>query len=156
VGEGPGVRVSSAPTQNLQPTAAIPPSDGYYIRPTVFTDVDPADRLARDEIFGPVLSVFRVNTFDEALALAMDSDFALTGGLFSRNPRHIEQARRDFRVGDLYINRKITGAIVGRQPFGGLRMSGVGDKAGGPDYLLQFLQPRVIAENTMRRGFAPT
>ena len=127
----------------------------YYVPPTVFTDVDPNDALAREEIFGPVLSVFHVATFDDALALSLDSDFALTGGVYSRNPRHLDQARREFRVGDLYINRKITGAIVGRQPFGGLRMSGVGDKAGGPDYLLQFLQPRVIAENTMRRGFAP-
>ena len=87
--------------------------------------------------------------------MALDSQFALTGGVYSRNPRHIEQARRSFRVGNLYINRKVTGAIVGRQPFGGLGMSGIGDKAGGPHYLLQFMEPRVISENTMRRGFAP-
>ena len=93
---------------------------------------------------------------DEALALAMDSEFALTGGLFSRNPRNIEKAKRAFRVGNLYVNRGITGAVVGRQPFGGLRMSGIGDKAGSPDYLLQFLSPRTISENTTRRGFAPT
>ena len=118
-------------------------------------NVDRTDSLARDEIFGPVLSVFRARDFDHALEMALDSEFALTGGLFSRNPRNIERARREFRVGNLYINRKVTGAVVGRQPFGGLRMSGVGDKAGGPDYLLQFLQPRTITENTTRRGFAP-
>ncbi len=102
-----------------------------------------------------MLSVFRARDFDEALDIALDSEFALTGGVYSRNPRNIEQARREFRVGNLYINRKITGAVVGRQPFGGLALSGVGDKAGGPDYLLQFLEPRVVSENTMRRGFAP-
>ena len=111
--------------------------------------------LAREEIFGPVLSVFRADNFDEALEIALEVPFALTGGVYSRNPRNIERARDRFRVGNLYINRKTTGAIVGRQPFGGLRMSGVGDKAGGPDYLLQFLEPRTVTENTMRRGFAP-
>ena len=87
--------------------------------------------------------------------MAMRSSFALTGGIYSRNPRHVELARREFRAGNLYINRKITGAMVGRQPFGGLRLSGVGEKAGGPDYLRQFMQPRVVTENTVRRGFAP-
>ncbi|HXH22297.1 MAG TPA: proline dehydrogenase family protein [Dehalococcoidia bacterium] len=142
-------------TARLLARGAAPEGPGYYVAPTVFVDVDPADRLARDEIFGPVLSVFRARDFSEALGLALDSEFALTGGVFSRNPRHIDEARRAFRVGNLYINRKITGAIVGRQPFGGLRMSGIGDKAGGPHYLLQFMEPRVISENTMRRGFAP-
>jgi RHH-type proline utilization regulon transcriptional repressor/proline dehydrogenase/delta 1-pyrroline-5-carboxylate dehydrogenase len=132
-----------------------PASDGYYVAPTVFVDVDPSDHLARDEIFGPVLSVFHQPTMETALALALDSEFALTGGLFSRNPRSIERARQAFRVGNLYINRRITGAAVGRQPFGGLAMSGVGDKAGGPDYLLQFLSPRTVTENMTRRGFAP-
>jgi RHH-type proline utilization regulon transcriptional repressor/proline dehydrogenase/delta 1-pyrroline-5-carboxylate dehydrogenase len=131
------------------------PSAGYYVPPTVFTDVPLDSPLAREEIFGPVLCVFRAATFDEALEIAMDSDFALTGGIFSRNPRHIELARRTFRTGNLYINRKITGAVVGRQPFGGLAMSGLGEKAGGPDYVRQFMQPRVVTENTMRRGFAP-
>ena len=133
----------------------IPVSAGYYVAPTVFCDVDERSPLAQDEIFGPVLSVFRANDFAEALSIAMDSAFALTGGVYSRNPRNIDDARRAFRVGNLYINRKITGAIVGRQPFGGLAMSGIGDKAGGPDYLLQFMEPRMISENTMRRGFAP-
>jgi len=129
--------------------------DGYYVPPSVFTDVPLDSPLAREEIFGPVLSVFRARDFEEALEIAMHSEFALTGGVFSRNPRHIDAARRAFRAGNLYINRKITGAIAGRQPFGGLAMSGVGEKAGGPDYVRQFMQPRVVTENTMRRGFAP-
>jgi RHH-type proline utilization regulon transcriptional repressor/proline dehydrogenase/delta 1-pyrroline-5-carboxylate dehydrogenase len=132
-----------------------PEGDGHYVPPSVFVEVDPASPLARDEIFGPVLAVFRAGDMDEALALAADSEFALTGGLYSRNPRNIDRARRAFRVGNLYVNRKTTGAVVGRQPFGGLGLSGIGDKAGGPDYLLQFLQPRTISENTARRGFAP-
>src|SRR5207244_10356970 len=102
-----------------------------------------------------LLSVFRAVDFEEALEIALDSRFALTGGVFSRNPRHIDLARVAFRTGNLYINRKITGAIVGRQPFGGLAMSGAGEKAGGPDYVRQFMQARVVSENTMRRGFAP-
>jgi RHH-type proline utilization regulon transcriptional repressor/proline dehydrogenase/delta 1-pyrroline-5-carboxylate dehydrogenase len=146
---------SGLETAKLLVQGGRPAGNGYYVAPAVFTDVAGDDLLATDEIFGPVLSVFRTGTFDEALALALDSQFALTGGLFSRNPRNIERARAAFRVGNLYINRKTTGAIVGRQPFGGLAMSGVGDKAGGPDYLLQFLQPRTITENTTRRGFAP-
>ena len=100
--------------------------------PTVFTDVPPDSKPAREEIFGPILSVFHADSFDDALDIAMDSEFALTGGVFSRNPRHVDMARRRFRVGNLYINRKITGAVVGRQPFGGLAMSGIGEKAGGP------------------------
>ena len=136
---------------HLSPNTSQPP----YVPPTIFTDVPLDSPLAREEIFGPVLSVFRAKDFEEALAIAMHSDFALTGGVFSRNPRHIEAARRGFRTGNLYINRKITGAIAGRQPFGGLAMSGVGEKAGGPDYVRQFMQPRVVTENTTRRGFAP-
>ena len=93
--------------------------------------------------------------FDQALDIANDSSFALTGGIFSRSPAHIEKARREFHVGNLYINRGITGAVVERQPFGGLKLSGIGSKAGGPDYLLQFLEPRTISENTLRHGFAP-
>jgi RHH-type proline utilization regulon transcriptional repressor/proline dehydrogenase/delta 1-pyrroline-5-carboxylate dehydrogenase len=142
-------------TARLLVQGAQPDADGHYVAPTVFVDVDPASPLARDEIFGPVLAVFHVPDVTGALALALDSEFALTGGLFSRNPRNIEIARRTFRVGNLYINRKITGAVVGRQPFGGLGLSGIGDKAGGPDYLLQFLSARTISENTARRGFAP-
>jgi RHH-type proline utilization regulon transcriptional repressor/proline dehydrogenase/delta 1-pyrroline-5-carboxylate dehydrogenase len=92
--------------------------------------------------------------FEAALALAMDSDYALTGGVFSRSPSHLRRAEESFRVGNLYINRGITGAIVGRQPFGGRQMSGVGYQAGGPDYLVQFVEGRVICEHTLRRGFA--
>ena len=129
---------------------------GWFVPPTIFTEVPPASRIAQEEIFGPVLSVMRAVDFSHALELANDSQYALTGGVFSRSPARIEQARRHFRVGNLYINRPMTGALVGRQPFGGFKMSGGGTKAGGHDYLLNFLYQRVVTENTMRRGFAPT
>ncbi|TMA09353.1 MAG: L-glutamate gamma-semialdehyde dehydrogenase [Deltaproteobacteria bacterium] len=131
------------------------PKEGYYIGPVIFSEIRPHHRLAQEEIFGPVLSVMRARDFDEALEIAGRSSYALTGGLFSRSPARIEKARREFRVGNLYINRGITGAIVERQPFGGLKLSGIGSKAGGPDYLLQFLEPRTISENTLRHGFVP-
>ena len=131
------------------------PSEGFYAPPTMVGNLPPASALLREEIFGPLLAVIRAESMDDALTLANDSDYALTGGLFSRSPAHISQVLREFSVGNLYINRGITGAIVGRQPFGGFRLSGVGSKAGGPDYLLQFLEPRVATENTMRRGFVP-
>jgi RHH-type proline utilization regulon transcriptional repressor/proline dehydrogenase/delta 1-pyrroline-5-carboxylate dehydrogenase len=131
------------------------PKEGYYIGPVIIAEIEPHHRLAREEIFGPVLSVIKARDFDEALEFANRSSYALTGGLFSRSPAHIEKARREFRVGNLYINRGITGAIVGRQPFGGLKLSGIGSKAGGPDYLLQFVEPRTISENTLRHGFVP-
>jgi RHH-type proline utilization regulon transcriptional repressor/proline dehydrogenase/delta 1-pyrroline-5-carboxylate dehydrogenase len=131
------------------------PPQGYYVPPTIFTDIRPEHRLAQEEIFGPLLSIMKARTFHEALDLANSSKFALTGGVFSRSPRNLEKARREFRVGNLYLNRSITGALVERQPFGGFKMSGVGSKAGGPDYLLQFMDPRSVTENTMRRGFAP-
>jgi RHH-type proline utilization regulon transcriptional repressor/proline dehydrogenase/delta 1-pyrroline-5-carboxylate dehydrogenase len=129
--------------------------EGCYVPPTIFADVPPGSSLAQEEIFGPVLAVIRAANLDEALAIANGTRYALTGGIYSRGPANIARARREFRVGNLYINRKITGALVDRQPFGGLKLSGVGSKAGGPDYLLQFLQPRTITENTLRRGFAP-
>jgi RHH-type proline utilization regulon transcriptional repressor/proline dehydrogenase/delta 1-pyrroline-5-carboxylate dehydrogenase len=129
--------------------------DGYFVGPTVFADVPPHARIAQEEIFGPVLAVIRVRSFEEALTVAMGTAYALTGGVYSRSPAHLEQARREFRVGNLYLNRKCTGAIVSRQPFGGFKMSGIGSKAGGPDYLLQFLEPRTVTENTVRHGFAP-
>src|SRR5204863_7684718 len=106
--------------------------------------------------FGPLLAVLKARNLDDALAIANGTPYALTGGLFSRSPQSIQRVKREFRVGNLYINRKITGALVSRQPFGGFKLSGVGSKAGGPDYLLQFMVPRCITENTMRRGFAPT
>ena len=131
------------------------PDGGYYVGPTIFKDVTSQDVIAQEEIFGPVLAVMKADTFDEALAIANGTNFALTGGLYSRTPSHIDRAYRDFEVGNLYINRSITGAIISRQPFGGFKLSGVGSKAGGPDYLLQFLEPRVVTENIQRQGFAP-
>ncbi len=129
--------------------------DGYYVGPAIFTDVEPDDALAQEEFFGPVLSVLQANDFEQALAIANNSCYALTGGVYSRSPAHLALARRAFGVGNLYLNRKITGAIVGRQPFGGLKMSSIGSKAGGPDYLLQFVAAKTVSENTLRRGFAP-
>ena len=140
--------------------ASIPEShlltEGYFVPATVFVDCPPGGRLCQEEIFGPLLAVLRAQDLNEALAMALDSQYALTGGFYSRSPRNIERVRRGFRVGNLYINRKVTGALVDRQPFGGLRLSGVGSKAGGPDYLLQFMVPRTISESVMRHGFAPS
>ncbi|MEM9167532.1 MAG: proline dehydrogenase family protein [Planctomycetota bacterium] len=132
-----------------------PHAPSQYIPPTIIAGVTPDNPIARDEIFGPVLAVMHAHSFDEALAIANNHTYKLTGGLFSRKPEHIERTKREFRVGNLYINRGCTGALVGRQPFGGFGLSGVGSKAGGADYLLQFVEPRAICENTMRRGFAP-
>ncbi|MBD2196776.1 MULTISPECIES: L-glutamate gamma-semialdehyde dehydrogenase [Calothrix] len=131
------------------------PAQGYFIGPVIFSEVPPNGIIAQQEIFGPVLAVIRVKNFEEALAVANGTNYALTGGLYSRTPSHIQQAQQEFEVGNLYINRTITGAIVARQPFGGFNLSGVGSKAGGPDYLLQFLEPRTITENIQRQGFAP-
>jgi RHH-type transcriptional regulator, proline utilization regulon repressor / proline dehydrogenase / delta 1-pyrroline-5-carboxylate dehydrogenase len=131
------------------------PEIGYFVSPVIFTDVDPQSSLAQEEIFGPVLSVIKAANFDRAIEIANGTNFALTGGLYSRTPSHIDRAKAEFEVGNLYINRTITGAIVARQPFGGYKLSGVGSKAGGPDYLLQFLDPRTITENIQRQGFAP-
>jgi RHH-type proline utilization regulon transcriptional repressor/proline dehydrogenase/delta 1-pyrroline-5-carboxylate dehydrogenase len=126
-----------------------------FVGPHVFSGIQPNHRLANEEIFGPVLAVMKVRDFDEALRVANATPYKLTGGVFSRKPSNLEKARREFRVGNLYLNRGITGALVGRQPFGGFGMSGVGSKAGGRDYLYQFVVPRAVCENTMRRGFAP-
>ncbi len=131
------------------------PEQGYFIGPVIFSEVSPNAVISQEEIFGPVLAVIRVKDFQSALAVANGTNYALTGGLYSRTPSHIQQAQAEFEVGNLYINRNITGAIVGRQPFGGFKLSGVGSKAGGPDYLLQFLEPRAITENIQRQGFAP-
>ncbi|PSB22590.1 L-glutamate gamma-semialdehyde dehydrogenase [filamentous cyanobacterium CCP2] len=131
------------------------PDPGFFVGPVIFTDVSPTGTIAQEEIFGPVLSVIRASTFDEAIDIANHTNYGLTGGLYSRTPSHIQRAQEDFEVGNLYINRHITGAIVARQPFGGFKLSGVGSKAGGPDYLLQFLEPRHISENVQRQGFAP-
>ncbi|MEQ8541924.1 MAG: L-glutamate gamma-semialdehyde dehydrogenase [Coleofasciculus sp. D1-CHI-01] len=131
------------------------PETGYFVSPTIFTNVSPDAKIAQAEIFGPVVAVIRVKDFPDALTVANGTNYALTGGLYSRTPSHIDQASTEFEVGNLYINRTITGAIVSRQPFGGFKLSGVGSKAGGPDYLLQFLEPRTITENIQRQGFAP-
>ena len=133
----------------------VAPETGYFVGPVIFTDVAPTARIAQEEIFGPVVAVLKAKTFDEAIEMANSTNFALTGGLYSRTPSHIDQAQADFEVGNLYINRHTTGAVVARQPFGGFKLSGVGSKAGGPDYLLQFLEPRHISENVQRQGFAP-
>jgi len=127
--------------------------EGFYVAPHVFADVPPDSPLAQEEIFGPVLVVIRAKNLEDALAIANGTKYALTGGLFSRSPSTIARVRREFRVGNLYINRKITGALVERQPFGGYKLSGVGTKAGGPEYLQQFMWPRTVTENTLRRGF---
>ena len=131
------------------------PDGGWYRGPTVAVADDPRARIVTDEIFGPVLTMLRATDFDHAVALANDTDYALTAGVFSRSPSRIAHATRSLRAGNVYVNRGITGARVGRQPFGGSGLSGVGAKAGGPDYLLQFVDSRVITENTIRQGFAP-
>jgi RHH-type proline utilization regulon transcriptional repressor/proline dehydrogenase/delta 1-pyrroline-5-carboxylate dehydrogenase len=126
-----------------------------YIPPTIFTEVPPTSRLFREEIFGPVLAVTKAKDFDQAIAFANESEFALTGGCYSRSPVNIERVKAELVCGNLYINRTVTGAIVERHPFGGFKMSGGGTKAGGREYLENFLVPRVITENCLRRGFAP-
>src|SRR5437016_4673180 len=131
------------------------PPQGYFIPPTIFTDVKPKMRIAREEIFGPVLNVLKVRDLDEALEVANSTDYALTGGFFSRSPANIERVKGQLEAGNVYINRSCTGAIVGRHPFGGFKMSGGGTKAAGADYLLQFLLPRFVTENITRHGFAP-
>ena len=135
--------------------APVTERDGWFVGPTIFTGVAPDSRLAQEEIFGPVLAVIDAADLDEALRIANSTPYALTGGYYSRSPRRIERVKSAFRVGNLYINRGITGALVARHPFGGFGMSGGGTKAGGPDYLLNFLFPRVVAENVIRRGSAP-
>jgi RHH-type proline utilization regulon transcriptional repressor/proline dehydrogenase/delta 1-pyrroline-5-carboxylate dehydrogenase len=132
------------------------PAGGYYVPPTIFRDVDANSDLAQKEIFGPVLAVIKARDMDTALQIANSTEYALTGSIYSRSPATIERVKRDFEVGNLYVNRGSTGAMVERHPFGGFKMSGVGSKAGGPDYLLQFMEPRVVTENTMRRGFVPS
>ncbi|WP_437185027.1 L-glutamate gamma-semialdehyde dehydrogenase [Planctomicrobium sp. SH668] len=129
--------------------------EGYFIGPHIFVDVEPDSRLAQGEIFGPVLAVLRAKNLDQALQIANSTPYALTGGIYSRSPKNLQRVREELQVGNIYLNRGITGAIVQRHPFGGYKMSGIGTKAGGPDYLLQFMFPVNICENTVRRGFAP-
>ncbi|MDH5585121.1 MAG: proline dehydrogenase family protein [Nitrospirota bacterium] len=129
---------------------------GYFQGPVILTNLSPTHPVVQEEIFGPVVVVFHVPTIHEAFALANDSPFALTGGIYSRSPANLQLARERLEVGNLYINRPITGSLVGRQPFGGHRLSGIGKKAGGHGYLEQFMVEKIITENTLRRGFAPT
>jgi RHH-type proline utilization regulon transcriptional repressor/proline dehydrogenase/delta 1-pyrroline-5-carboxylate dehydrogenase len=133
----------------------IPLEAGHFVPPTIFADVDPNAEIAQEEIFGPVLAVIKADNLDHALKIANSTEYALTGGLFSRSPAHINRIKEEFECGNLYINRGITGAMVDRHPFGGFKMSGIGSKTGGPDYLKQFMEPRTVTENTLRRGFAP-
>jgi 1-pyrroline-5-carboxylate dehydrogenase len=122
------------------------PENGYYIAPTVFADVAPTARIAQEEIFGPVLAVIKSNGFDEALAIANNTEYGLTGAIYSTSREKLDRASQAFHVGNLYLNRKCTGAMVGAHPFGGFNMSGTDSKAGGPDYLLLFTQAKSIAE----------
>jgi 1-pyrroline-5-carboxylate dehydrogenase len=121
-------------------------AEGWYIQPTVFADLPEDGRLAQEEIFGPVLSFIRARDYTHALAIANGTEYGLTGGVYSRNRHNLERARAEFQVGNLYFNRKITGAMVGAQPFGGFDMSGTDSKAGGPDYLQLFMQAKVVVE----------
>jgi len=119
---------------------------GHFIQPTVIADVCPTARVAQEEIFGPVLAVIRAGSFDEALAIANNTDYGLTGAVYAKDRRKLEKATEEFFVGNLYLNRKCTGALVGAHPFGGFNMSGTDSKAGGNDYLLLFTQAKVVAE----------
>ncbi len=129
---------------------------GHYVGPLIVADVAPGARVAQEEIFGPILAVIRADDLDDALRISDATPYALTGGLYSRSPAHIDRVRCSLRVGNVYINRPITGALVDRQPFGGFKLSGIGgSKAGGAEYLGEFLLTRAVTENTLRRGFAP-
>jgi len=131
------------------------PAEGYYVAPALFRAIEPHHRLAQEEVFGPVVALMAAADLEQAVATANGTDYALTGGLFSRHPGHLAYVRDHLRVGNLYLNRAITGALVGRQPFGGFGLSGIGSQAGGPDYLRQFCLPQSVCENSLRRGFAP-
>ena len=135
-----------APTEGRVTTGGkIGSSTGYFIEPTVVADVKPTARLAQEEIFGPILAVIPVKDFETALEVINDTEYGLTGGLFSSDASRLERAENELHVGNLYLNRKITGAMVGCHPFGGFNLSGTDSKAGGPDYLLHFLQMKSIA-----------
>ena len=143
VGRGEGRVVTGGGPAHLHGSAR---GDGYFLQPTVIAGVDAQARIFQEEIFGPVLAVSRARDFGHALELANDTEYGLTGAVYTRNPEKIRRAREEFFVGNLYFNRKCTGAMVGAHPFGGFNMSGTDSKAGGPDYLLQFLQAKSIAE----------
>jgi len=120
--------------------------EGYFIQPTVIADIKPKSKLEQEEIFGPVLAVIKSKNFDHALEIANDTEFGLTGAVYTNSKDKIDRAIREFHVGNLYINRKCTGAMVGAHPFGGFNMSGTDSKAGGPDYLYLFTQAKSVAE----------
>lgn len=132
------------------------PTEGYFVPPSIFLVEDIDDPIFQNEIFGPVVAIKKIHSLDEGFECVNSVKYALTGGIYSRSPSHIERAKWAMDVGNLYINRGITGAVVERQPFGGFKLSGIGSKAGGTEYLLQFVEPRTITENTVRRGFAGT
>jgi RHH-type proline utilization regulon transcriptional repressor/proline dehydrogenase/delta 1-pyrroline-5-carboxylate dehydrogenase len=145
-------RATSAATRVAAAADGLPAGDGYYVAPTLLCGLPDDHPVITDEIFGPVLALQTVPDIAAACASVEASRFALTGGLFSRSPQTIEEVAARTPVGNLYVNREITGAMVGRQPFGGGRLSGTGPKAGGPDYLLQFVEARAVCENTVRHG----
>jgi 1-pyrroline-5-carboxylate dehydrogenase len=124
--------------------------EGYYVQPTVIADVAPNARISQEEIFGPVLAVIKARDFEESLTIANNTEYGLTGAIYTSSPEKIEMAKRDFHVGNLYINRKCTGAMVGAHPFGGFNMSGTDSKAGGPDYLYLFTQAKSVGEKVRR------
>jgi len=125
------------------------PGEGYFLQPTVIADIQPKSKLEQEEIFGPVLAVIKSKNYDHALEIANDTEFGLTGAVYTKSKEKIERAKREFHVGNLYINRKCTGAMVGAHPFGGFNMSGTDSKAGGPDYLYLFTQGKSIAEKNI-------
>jgi RHH-type proline utilization regulon transcriptional repressor/proline dehydrogenase/delta 1-pyrroline-5-carboxylate dehydrogenase len=149
------VRRYGAMAEPVAQVASVP-GQGWFCAPTLMADLPDDSPVLSEEIFGPLLALTRVKSVDQACDIVDALPFALTGGLFSRSPATVERVARRLPVGNLYVNRGITGAMVGRQPFGGNRRSGIGSKAGGPDYLLQFVEPRVMTENTIRQGFAPS
>jgi RHH-type proline utilization regulon transcriptional repressor/proline dehydrogenase/delta 1-pyrroline-5-carboxylate dehydrogenase len=128
------------------------PDTGWFCAPTVAAELPPDQPVLHEEIFGPLLAVEAVRDVEDACDRVDELPFALTGGLYARNPHTVERVVQRSPVGNLYVNRPITGAMVGRQPFGGNRLSGTGTKAGGPDYLLHFVEPQVVTENTVRHG----
>jgi RHH-type transcriptional regulator, proline utilization regulon repressor / proline dehydrogenase / delta 1-pyrroline-5-carboxylate dehydrogenase len=146
------LRYRALASDHLAAGAEPVPEEGWFVPPSVAVGLPEESPVNREEIFGPLVSVTRVRDIDEAMDIVDSLPFALTGGLFSRSPATVERVAARTPVGNLYVNRAITGAMVGRQPFGGNRRSGSGSKAGGPDYLLQFVEPRVVTENTMRHG----
>jgi 1-pyrroline-5-carboxylate dehydrogenase len=120
--------------------------DGFYLEPTIIADIKEGSKLEQEEIFGPVLAIIKARDYDHALEIANDTEFGLTGAVYSRDEKKLERAIQEFHVGNLYLNRKCTGAIVGAHPFGGFNMSGTDSKAGGPDYLYLFTQAKSIGK----------